>query len=98
MYFQAGERVDKNGSAVTPSGVIAFEVHTSENPTDAAAKHGGHLSRYCTHEYKGLDEILDFNDDLARNHVGIPLLCYRLFSIRAVIVPAPDQTPMPQEV
>lgn len=61
------------------------------------AKHTGHLCRYCTHEYKGIDDILDFNDDHARNHVGLTVYCYRLFSLAAVIVPAPDQTPMPQE-
>eukprot|EP00802_Teleaulax_amphioxeia_P005903 Tamp_05907.p1 GENE.Tamp_05907~~Tamp_05907.p1 ORF type:complete len:772 (-),score=126.19 Tamp_05907:439-2754(-) len=94
--LQAGERVDKNGSAVTPSGVVAFEYHTSENPTDIDAKHTGHLCRFCTHEYKGIDEILDFNDDHARNHVGITLYNFRVFSLTAVIVPAPDQTPMPQ--
>ena len=94
--LQAGDRVDKNGTAVTPSGVIAFEYHSSENPTDADAKHGGHLCRYCTHEYLGIDEILDFNDDGARNHVGLTIYCYRILSIAAVIIPAADQTPMPQ--
>ena len=95
--LQAGERVDGNGSAVTPSGVVAFEYHTSDDPTDPNARHGGHLCRYCTHEYLGIGDCLDFNDDHARNHLGITLLCHRLMSIRAIIVPAPDQTPMPQE-
>lgn len=94
--LQAGDRVDKNGTAVTPSGVIAFDYHSSDNPTDPDAKHGGHLCRYCTHEYLGIDEILDFNDDGARNHVGLTIFCYRLLSIAAVVVPAADQTPMPQ--
>jgi hypothetical protein len=94
--LQAGERVDKSGTAVTPSGVVAFEYHASDNPTEPDARHGGHLCRYCTHEYMGIDEILDFNDDGARNHVGLTLYSYRILSMAAVIVPAPDQTPMPQ--
>lgn len=69
----------------------------SDNPTDMQAQHSGHLCRYCTHEYQGIDDILDFNDDHARNHVGITVYCYRLFSLAAVIEPSPDQTPMPQE-
>jgi len=97
LIFENFGQVDKAGSAVTPSGVVAFEYHSSENPTDMEAKHTGHLCRYSTHEYKGIDDILDFNDDHARNHVGMTVYCYRLFSLAAVIVPAPDQTPMPQE-
>ena len=55
-------------------GCCRFEYHTSDDPTDPNA-HGGHLCRYCTHEY--LESATASTSRRPCNHLRITLLCHR---------------------